>query len=92
MVPKQVSKIVGDDAVFICHSYMKGKWTFNNNKLPLNTLVSGDKDEILKIRSIDFENAGTYQCTVIDNQTVLVAEGNLEVYGEYSFIYQVQKM
>ena len=92
MVPQEVSKNIGEDTVFICHSYMKGKWTFNNNKLPLNTFVSGNRDEILKIYSIDLKNAGSYQCIVGDNQTKVVAEGTLEVYGEYTCFYLVPKI
>ena len=83
MIPKEISRYVGDDAVFNCKSYMKGKWTFINKKLPPNAVVTGNRDEVLTIHKINRENNGTYQCIITDNPNNLVAEGTLKVYGEY---------
>ena len=79
-------KVVGDNARFLCDSFLNWRtsWTFNGGSLPPNAEASpGDEDKLL-IRRITRENEGDYECTGVlnlPNNPKFAAVGHLNVTG-----------
>jgi len=50
----------GEDVFLTCESYLPAKWTFNEKKLPDNTVVLSDTT--LVINGFSSKNEGSYEC------------------------------
>ena len=74
---------------FTCISHTNAQWTFKSKVLPENAKVissPNDKEYILEIIKVNFDNAGYYECTGYDKESRsdFYAIVELSLTGKYS--------
>ena len=62
VIPKLISKLVGENAKFVCNTAANMKWAFNSGLLPKNSVVLEKERNTLIISKLSLENRGFYQC------------------------------
>ena len=88
IIPKGQSKLVGEDAQFLC-PFHSSQWLFNNKPLPVNAKarITDKQLNVLELHDIKLANRGSYSCIWIENGQKYYDEVFLNVEGTLSNIF-----